>query len=181
LLGEGVPFLTRSVAIDVIRAETQRAICTLRTVAHLTGGFPEASSPVAVRRIVAAVFDAVGPEVRLRGSRLTTRVKLNDDVSISVDAQSLVSAVTATVLWLSAGLGERRGAGLDVTVASHPPACGTLTISQESVILPSEMLVLANTKELVTCVPMVTQVASAYSLSATKTSVGQTFPLRTWH
>ena len=63
---------------------------------------------------------------------------------VFVDEQCLVSGLTAVVLLLSAGLGDVRGAGLDLTVTSHPGERVTLTISQESVILPSVMFAAAN-------------------------------------
>ncbi len=144
LLGGGLSLLTRSVAVDLIRAETQRAICTLRTASYLQRGIPPASAAVSMRGVVAAVLDAVGPEVRLRGTRLSVRLEVSDDVRVFVDEQCLVSGLTAVVLLLSAGLGDVRGAGLDLTVTSHPGERVTLTISQESVILPSVMLAAAN-------------------------------------
>jgi ParB family chromosome partitioning protein len=140
LLSGGVPALTRSVAADMIRAETQRAMCALRTAGYLSRGVPAATTRVAVRRVVAEVVDAVAPEIRLRGSRLTTRVETSDEASVVVDEQCLVSVVTAVVLWLSAGLGDVRGAGLEVRVSSHDNERVTFTIAHESVILPSELL-----------------------------------------
>jgi hypothetical protein len=139
LLSGGVPPLTRSVAVDMVRAEALRALHTLRTVGYLREGIPPSASAVPVRRLVAAVIDAVGPDVRLRGSRLSTRIDVEDDVTVVVDEPCLVSTVTSVVLLLSAGLGEVRGAGLSVTVTSDPRAA-TLTIAQESVILPGDML-----------------------------------------
>jgi hypothetical protein len=143
LLSGGVPPLTRSVAVDMVRAETSRALHTLRTVGYLREGIPPATSAVPVRRLATAVIDAVGPDVRLRGSRLSTRIEVGDEVTVAVDEPCFVSTVTSVLLLLSAGLGEVRGAGLGVTVGSDPSEV-TLTIAQESVILPSDMLARAS-------------------------------------
>jgi hypothetical protein len=97
-----------------------------------------------VRRILAGVVDAVGPEVRLRGSRLATRVDVDDEMTIDVDEHSLVSAVAAVVLLLSAGLRNVRGARLDLHVTASHPGRVMLTIGQGSVILPNATLAIAN-------------------------------------
>lgn len=139
LLSGGVPPLTRSVAVDMVRAEALRALHTLRTVECLREGAPPATSAVSVRRLMTAVTDAVGPDVRLRGSRLRTRIDVGEEVAVAVDEPCFVSTVTSVVLLLSAGLGEVRGAELVMTVTSDRDRI-TLTIAQDSVILPSDML-----------------------------------------
>jgi hypothetical protein len=144
LMGEGTPRLTRDVAVDMIRAETQRAICALRTAQVLTRGVPHASSAVAVGRILAGVVECVSPEVRLRGSQLTTRVDVSDDTMLDVDGPSLIAALSAVVLLLSAGLRDVRGARLDLHVSTPQSGRVTLTIAQQSVILPNATLAITN-------------------------------------
>jgi hypothetical protein len=144
LMGEGTPRLTRDVAVDMIRAETRRAICALRTAQLLTRGVPHASSAVTVGRILAGVVECVSPEVRLRGSRLTTRVDVSDDTMLDVDEPSLIAALSAVVLLLSAGLRDVRGARLDLHVSTPQPGRIMLTITQESVILPNATLAITN-------------------------------------
>lgn len=147
LVNEGAPHLTREVALDMIRAETQRALCAIRTAQFITRGFPQTFSPVTVRRVLTSIVNAVGPEVRLRGSRLVTRVEVADETMIDVDGDSLVAAVSAVVLLLSAGLRDVRGARLDLQAAASHPGRLTLTIAQESVILPNATLAITNGEE----------------------------------
>jgi hypothetical protein len=86
----------------------------------------------------------VSPEVRLRGSQLTTRVDGSDDTILDVDEPSLIAALSAVVLLLSAGLRDVRGARLDLHVFTSHPEGVMLTIAQQSVILPNATLAITN-------------------------------------
>jgi hypothetical protein len=127
----------------MIRAETQRAICALRTSDLLANGVPDVRRAIHPQRVVDSVIDAIGPEVRLRGTRVCTRVEVADRAMLHVDEQLLVSALSAVVLTLSAGLQDVHGARLDVNVTSDTVGKVTVAIVQESVILPNAYLAIA--------------------------------------
>ena len=147
LLSDGVPRLTRQVAVDMIRAETQRAICALRTAELLAHGVPDVRRAIHPQRVVDSVIDAVGPEVRLRGTRVFTRVEVGDRATLHVDEPLLVSALSAVALTLSAGLQDVHGARLDVNITSDTVGKVTVSIAQESVILPNAYLAIATASQ----------------------------------
>jgi hypothetical protein len=146
LLNDGLPRLTRTVAVDMIRAETQRAICALRTAAVLKHGVPDERRLVAPRTIVERIADTVGSDARLRGSRMKIGVSVADDVKLSINEDSIVSGVSAVVLMMSAGLNDVHGAALDVEVTSSTSGRVNIAIRQESVILPEACLKAANSR-----------------------------------
>jgi hypothetical protein len=145
LLADGMPRLTRSVAVDMIRAETQRAICALRTSHVLKNGAPVERRLIAPRTIVERVAETIAPESRLRGCRVTTTVEVADSIKLRVDEGTLVTALSSAALMLTAGLQELQGARLDLQVASTGANRVLLSLSQESVIVPEACLRIVNT------------------------------------
>jgi signal transduction histidine kinase len=146
LLGDGMPPLTRTVAIDMIRAETQRTICALRTSALLKHGVPDDRRLVSPRTVLERVVDTVRADTRLRGTRLATVVSAPDDATMRINDDAIVTGLSAVVLMMSAGLNDVHGAQLDVEVAAASSGRVSLTIRQESVILPEAYLKAANTR-----------------------------------
>ena len=140
LLADGMPRLTRSVALDMIRAETQRAISALRTSQVLKHGVPQDRRIVEPRAIVDAVREFVTPEARLRGSRLSTAIDVVDAARLRIDIESVVHALSSVVLLLSAGLHDVQGARLEIKVTSSGTDRVTFAIAQESVIVPDAYL-----------------------------------------
>ena len=146
LLTDGMPRLTRTVALDMIRAETQRAICALRAAAVLKQGISEERRLVSPRAVVERIAEMVGPDARLRGSRVTTAVAADDAVRLRINDDAVTSGVAAVVLMMSAGLDDLHGAKLDLEVTSKESDRVNITIRQESVILPEACLKAANTR-----------------------------------
>jgi hypothetical protein len=144
LLDEGMPQLTRSVAVDMIRAETQRAICALRTVAVLKQGIGEERRVVMPRVVVDRIAQMIAADARLRGSRLGKAVTATEDVTLRINEDAMVNGLSAVALMMSACLNNTHGAQVDVEVGSTPAGRVSLTIRQESVILPEACLKAAN-------------------------------------
>ncbi len=155
LLNDAVPRLTRTVAVDMIRAETQRAICALRTAAVLKHGVPEERRVVTPRAVVEGVADTITADARLRGCRVSTAINAADDVKLRINEDCLVAGVSAVVLMMSAALNDVRGAELDVEVSSNTSGRVSIVIRQESVILPEACLKAANARGDVTSTPAV--------------------------
>jgi hypothetical protein len=147
LLSDGVPPLTRHVAVEMIRAETQRAICALRTAHLLVNGVSDVRRAVRPQHIVDGIVEAIAADVRLRGSRVATRVDVGEGVTLRADEQQLVSALSAVVLTLSAGLHDVHGARLDLNITSDVVGRVVVTIVQESVILPNAYLTAATAQQ----------------------------------
>jgi hypothetical protein len=144
LLDEGMPQLTRRVAVDMIRAETQRAICALRTAAVLKQGIGEERRVVLPRVVVDRISQMIDADVRLRGSRLGKAVTVADDVTLRINEDAMVNGLSAVALMMSACLNNTHGAQVDVEVGSTPSGRVSLTIRQELVILPEACLKAAN-------------------------------------
>jgi hypothetical protein len=140
LITDGVPKLTRSVAIDMIRAEAQRGICAVRGAQIVKQGVPMARQVLRPRAVLEDVASAVDAETRLRGSRVTVTAEVPDAIRIAGDKDTLVTALSGVVILLSAGLHDVQGARLDLKTASDENGRVTFTIAQESVILPDAYL-----------------------------------------
>lgn len=176
LLADGMPQLTRTVAVDMIRAETQRAICALRTAAVLRQGVADDRRVVTARALVGRMAGLVEADARLRGSRLATAVDVADETTLRVNDETVVSGMAAVVLMMSAGLNDVHGARLDLEATGTEAGRVTLIVRQESVILPDACLKAATARGDVTASPAVAplvalrQIAEAYggSLAVTR-------------
>ena len=155
LLDEGMPQLTRSVAVDMIRAETHRAICALRTAAVLKQGVTEERRVVMPRTVVDRIARMIDADARLRGSRLSKAVTVTDDVTLRINDDAMVNGLSAVALMMSACLNNIHGAQLDVEVGSTASGRVSITIRQESVILPEACLKAANGRGELTSNPTV--------------------------
>jgi hypothetical protein len=146
LLDEGLPRLTRTVAVDMIRAETQRAICAIRTAGVLKHGVPEERRLVMPRAVIERIAATVASDARLRGSRVVTSIDITEDNRLRINEDAVVTGVSAVVLMLSAGLDDVHGADLDLVVTSPTAGRVSLAVRQESVILPEAYLKAANAR-----------------------------------
>jgi hypothetical protein len=144
LLSDGMPRLTRGVALDMIRAETQRTICALRTAHVLRHGIPIERRLLQPRAVIERVAATVAPETRLRGCRVTIAVDVTETIRISGEEGSLVNALSAVVLMLSSGLQDVQGAHLDLKAGVTSSGHVTFAIAQDSVILPDSYLKVVN-------------------------------------
>ena len=144
LLSDGMPRLTRGVALDMIRAEAQRTICALRSAQVLKHGVPADRRLLQPRVVIDRVAAIVAPDARLRGSRLSVTADIADTIRISGEEGSLVSALSAVVMMLSAGLRDVQGAHLDLKVGVTSSGRVTFAIAQDSVILPDSYLKVVN-------------------------------------
>ena len=140
LVVDGMPKLTRAVALDMIRAEAQRTICALRSAHVLKHGVPPERRKLDARTVMDRVAETVAPETRLRGSRASVVADAADGLKILADENSLVQALSSVVVMLSVGLHDVQGARLDLKVSSHESGRVTFAIAQESVILPDGYL-----------------------------------------
>lgn len=147
LVADGVPALTRRVAVDMIRAEVQRVICALRTSAALQGDTGDARRPLSPRSLVDQLLAAIAAETRLRGTVVSTRVEARDDARVLVDESAVVSALAGVVLMLSAGLHDVQAARLRISAVCEPGKTLVVTIAHEGVILPTATITMANGPE----------------------------------
>jgi signal transduction histidine kinase len=146
LLNDGLPRLTRNVAIDMIRAETQRAICALQTAGVLKHGVSEERRVVSPRTLIERIAETIEPDARLRGTRVATAVATADDQKLRINDDAVVSGISAVVLMMSAGLDNVHGAQLDLTVSTTDAGRVNIAVRQESVILPEACLQAANAR-----------------------------------
>lgn len=144
LVVDGMPRLTRAVALDMIRAEAQRTICALRAAHVLKHGVPAERRKLDARAVMERVVDTVGPETRLRGSRVSVASDAGDALEIRADETGLVMALSSVVVMLSMGLHDVQGARLDLKVSGGDSGRVTFAIAQESVILPDSYLKIAS-------------------------------------
>jgi hypothetical protein len=170
LLSDGMPRLTRTVAVDMIRAETQRTICALRTAHVLKHGVPLERRLVAPRAILERVAETVAAETRLRGGHVTIAGEGLDGARVRVDETCLATALASVVVMIVAGLHDVQGARLDLTSTSNGTSGRvTFAVAQESVILPDSWLKVANGPGEVNITPetaplvALRQVAEAYA------------------
>ena len=172
LLADGMPQLTRAVAVNMIRAEAQRAICALRTAHLLQHGIPTEKRLIDPRTVLARVVDVVTPETRLRGCRVSTTVDVPDSVKLRADETTLVHALASAALMLAGGLHDVQGARLDLKVAWDGSSRMLFSLAQEYVILPDACLKIFSTPSdggSVATAPFVAlrDLAAAYGGSAT--------------
>ena len=134
LLVETTPRLTRNITVDMIRAEVQRAACTLRAATVIRHGVSDERRLVSPRQVVQRVAETVSAEARLRGILVNTTAD-GADAAISVDEELLASSVSAVVLMLASALNRVDGATLNVTAIAESGRV-TLAIEQECVVVP---------------------------------------------
>ena len=169
LLSDGMPRLTRAVAVDMIRAETQRTICALRTAYVLRHGVPLERRLVTPRVILERVAETVAAETRLRGSYITIAGDALDAARVRVDENCLSTALASVVVIIVAGLQDVQGARLDLKLTNGTSGRVTFTLAQESVILPDSWLKVAHGQGEITTTPetaplvALRQVAEAYA------------------
>jgi signal transduction histidine kinase len=139
LLGDDTPRLTRKVTVEMIRAEVQRAACTLRMASVLRHGVPEHRRLVAVKDVVQRAADGLAADARLRGIHVSTENTSNGAL-LNVDPELLASALSAVALTLCAALNHVDEAGLRLTAGPESNGRITLTIEQDFVVLPETWL-----------------------------------------
>jgi signal transduction histidine kinase len=139
LVGESSTPLSRGVAAEMIRAEVQRAMTTLKAASVLRHGVPEERRLVSPRRLVQLVSETVAADARLRGISVITTAE-NATGVVSVDEETLVAVLSAVVLTLAGALNRCDGACLTVTATSEPAGSVTIAVEQESVIVPEAWL-----------------------------------------
>lgn len=142
LLSDGTPQLARTVAVDMIRSEVQRTICTLTAAKVLTSGVPERRRFVAPREIVQRVVDIVAAEARLRGISVDASVSADQGITLIVDPDLLARGLAGVVLTMSAALRGVTGACLAVTATSQTDGRVTLAVSLGAAIVPQKWIAL---------------------------------------
>jgi hypothetical protein len=140
LLSDGVPALTREVAIDMIRAEAQRAACMVQATRVFECGVPEDRCLVTPRAVIERVGRIIAADSRLRGLALEISVTAVDTTRLNVDADLLASALSGVILMMSAALKRVVGAHLRVTAATESAERVSLIVVQEGVVLPQAWL-----------------------------------------
>jgi hypothetical protein len=135
LLSDATPRLTRNITVDMIRAEVQRAACTLRAASVIRHGVSEERRLVSPRQVVQRVAETISAEARLRGISVNVTTD-GADAAISVDEELLASSLSAVVLMLASALNRVDDACLNVTAITEASGCVTLAVEQESVVVP---------------------------------------------
>jgi signal transduction histidine kinase len=140
LLSDGVPVLTREVAVDMIRAEAQRVSCMVQATRVFEGGVPADRRPVSPRDVIERVARIIAAECRLRGVALEISATAVDSMRLNVDADLLASALSGVVLMMSAALKRVVGAHLKITAAAESAERISLVVVQDGVVLPQAWL-----------------------------------------
>jgi hypothetical protein len=142
LLGDATPRLTRTVTVEMIRAELQRAIGTLRAASVLRFGVSESRRLTSPREIVQRVVEAVSADARLRGITVSSDTDAADGTRLNVDPELLSSGLSAVALTLCAALNHVDEAGLRIEAAAEPQGRVTLSVEQDFVVVPESWLTL---------------------------------------
>ena len=154
LISDAVPPLTRQVAVDMIRAETQRALCAVQTARTLTHGVARVRRFAVAQQIIARVNDIIAADSRLRRIRVSTSVAAEQGTKINMDEQLLASSLSAVVFMLSAALDDGQDAGLDVTATTASGGLVTFAAVHDSVVVPDVFLNVSPSTEAKTLVAM---------------------------
>jgi hypothetical protein len=136
LLSEAGPRLARSVAIDMIRAETRRALCLLHTARELRYGLPSEMRVVSPAAVVQHVVDMLVPEAQLRGIAVDSGVSIFEGSVIRVNEELLAHALFGAALMITAPLNAFHGPRVRVVATCESAGKVTLAVMQQSVAVP---------------------------------------------
>ena len=142
VLGEGASRLTREVTVDVMRAEGQRALCTLRAAGILRHGVGDGRRFVTPRDVVKRVEDLVTADARLRGITVSAAWANTERLLLNVDAELLSCALGAVTLLMFSALHRVDAASLFLAAAADTPGFVTLSLEQEYVVAPEAWVTL---------------------------------------
>jgi hypothetical protein len=136
LLSEAGPRLARSVAIDMIRAETRRALCLLHTARELRYGLPSEMRVVSPAAVVQHVVDMLVPEAQLRGIAVDSGISIFEGSVIRVNEELLAHALFGAALMITAPLNAFHGPRVRVVATCESAGKVTLAVMQQSVAVP---------------------------------------------
>ena len=136
LLSETGPRLARSVAIDMIRAETRRALCLLHTARELRYGLPSELRIVSPAAVVQHVVDMLVPEAQLRGITVDSGISIFEGSVIRVNEELLAHALFGAALMITAPLNAFHGPRVRVVATCESAGKVTLGVMQQSVAVP---------------------------------------------
>jgi hypothetical protein len=139
MLGDDIAGLPRTVTVDMVRAQAHRAACLLNARRVLQDGVPEMRRLVSPRDVMQRVADVVTADLRLRGIGID-RADDAGRIRIGVDEELLASALAGVALMLAAALVRADDARLRLSAAVTPAGRVTLTMEQESVVVPASWL-----------------------------------------
>jgi ParB/RepB/Spo0J family partition protein len=143
LLADSLPALTRTVAIDMVTAEVQRALTGLTSSRAARQQSPRPPGAVQLREVVQRIVEHVAPELRLRQIAIDTRVQT--DAMARVDVELLAATVASVILLLSSAHATGKGARLLVSLTAAASDEVTLALEQEAVVLPDAWLMSTST------------------------------------
>jgi hypothetical protein len=136
LLAETGPRLARTVAIDMIRAETRRALCLLHTARELRYGLPSELRIVSPAAVVQHVVDMLVPEAQLRGIAVDSGISIFEGSVIRINEELLAHALFGAALMITAPLNAFHGPRVRVVATCESAGKVTLAVMQQSVAVP---------------------------------------------
>jgi hypothetical protein len=136
LLSEAGPRLARTVAIDMIRAETRRALCLLHTARELRYGLPTELRILSPAAVVQHVVDMLVPESQLRGIAVDSSISIFEGSVIRVNEELLAHALFGAALMITAPLNAFHGPRVRVIATCESAGKVTLAVMQQSVAVP---------------------------------------------
>jgi hypothetical protein len=142
LLTRDTPAFTREVTIEMLRAESQRALCLLRVGSTLRYGVPEARRFVPVPEIVKRVQDLIAPDASLRGASVTVQWSPCERALLRGDCEVLAYSLSAVALVLSKVLDRGLSATIAITASAESPDAVRIAVEHDFVVLPEAWLAL---------------------------------------
>lgn len=140
LLVEATPRLTRALALEMVRAESRRALCLLEAGRVLRYGVPVERRLVSPAAVVHRVITMLGAETSLRGVGIDTSVVLADGGAIRVPEELFVHALFGAALTVAEALQGVEGARLRLSAVAEAAGTVTLAVVQQSVPVPAAWL-----------------------------------------
>jgi hypothetical protein len=132
--------LTQTLAADLVRAETSRAMDLLIALGVLSDEMPMAQVPVPVKALLQRVTRAAASGSRLRG--LTTQ--MSGDIPDTLAARGderLISAAVSGLMTATAGILEGiAGGSVTVAAVAQPQGFVSISVSQDALAVPASWL-----------------------------------------
>lgn len=128
--------LTQAVAVDLIRAETARALHLLRAVRVLQGEVTLARQPLHTRTVLQRVVEDTAAERRMWGVSLSAEMIGADNLSLTGDEELLVASIGALIVAPHALLSVQSPRTVSLTAAIRSDGAVAFVADHEGAELP---------------------------------------------
>ena len=134
LLGQGEP-VTAHCGLDLVRAQTARALWLLEATEFLANGAVRYRRPRVLASVVEQIVDALAPESRLAGMQV--RAEFSDNAaSISLESNAVAMGVTGAIVAMLPLIAQTASPAITVRANGAGGGALTLEIAGTPVVLP---------------------------------------------